>query len=140
MSLVVDTSVTLAWCFEDEHTPAVLDLLGRVIRAGAIAPLLWPLEALNGLQIAERRRRVDAAKRLEMVAFLRELPITLDRATAEQAWEATRGLAERFRLTLYDATYLELAQRRRLPLASLDGDLRSAATALGVEPLGLEAR
>lgn len=136
MSFVLDNSVALAWCFEDEQTPAVMDLLDRVTENGATAPLLWPLEVLNGLLMAERRRRLDAAKRAEMAALLRALPITLDMDTVERSWDATAGLAERFRLSVYDAAYLELAQRRRLPLASLDRALRDAASALGLEALG----
>ena len=136
MSLVLDNSVALAWCFADEQTPAVMDLLDRVAEQGAVAPMLWPLEALNGLLAAERRRRVTPAKRIELTALLRALPIVLDAHTAEQAWEATAALAERHGLTLYDAAYLELAQRRRLPLATLDRDLRTAAAAVGVEVLG----
>jgi hypothetical protein len=57
VSFVLDNSVALAWCFADEQTPAVMDLLDRVAETGAVAPLLWPLEALNGLIVAERRRR-----------------------------------------------------------------------------------
>lgn len=137
MSFVLDTSVTLAWCFEDEQTPAVMPLLDRVVETGAGAPLLWPLEVLNGLLMAERRRRLDGDRRTRLAAFLRDLPVTLDPDTATRAWDATTRLAERFRLTIYDAAYLELAERRRLPLASLDGVLRAAATALGIEVLGI---
>lgn len=136
MSFVVDASVALAWCFEDEQTAAVMELLDRTTETGASAPSLWPLEALNGLFAAERRRRLASGKRVKLVALLRDLPIRLDMETAEQAWETTAKLAEQFRLTVYDAAYLELAQRRRLPLASLDQDLRRAAGAIGVEVLG----
>ncbi len=139
MSFVLDNSVALAWCFEDEQTSTVLELLDRVVANGAIAPLLWPLEALNGLFAAERRRRLDATRRVRLAAFLRELPIRLDGDTADQAWGETARLAGQFKLTVYDAAYLELAQRRRLPLASLDKDLRRAAAASGVEVLGRPA-
>jgi predicted nucleic acid-binding protein len=137
LSFVLDNSVALAWCFEDEQTPAVMDLLDRVAEKGATAPLLWPLEALNGLLIAERRRRLDGARRARLTAFLRELPIMLDPDTAQTAWETTARLAERFNLSVYDAAYLELAERRRLPLASLDRELREAAVAAGLETLGV---
>lgn len=133
---MLGNSVALAWCFEDERTPAVMDLLDRVVEAGATAPLLWPLEALDGLFSAERRRRLDGARRGRLTGFLRDLPVALDPDTDGQAWEATARLAERFRLTAYDAAYLELAQRRRLPLASLDQALRAAAAGLGMEVLG----
>lgn len=136
MTFVLDNSVALAWCFEDEHSPAVMALLDRVAATGATAPLLWPLEALNGLLMAERRRRIGSEKRQQLAGLLRSLPITLDEETAGQAWENTARLAERFRLSIYDATYLELAQRRRLPLATLDRELKSAAAAAGVERLG----
>jgi len=136
VSLVLDNSVALAWCFEDEQTPAIMNLLDRVVATGAVAPLLWPLEALNGLLVAERRRRLTAEKRVELTGLLRALPITLDNDTAEKSWEDTLNLAEAFRLSVYDATYLELARRRRLPLASMDRALRSAAGAIGVEVLG----
>ncbi len=132
MSFVVDNSVALAWCFEDEHIQPIMDLLDRVAETGAIAPSLWPLEALNGLPMAERRRRLDTKRRQRLAGFLRGLPVTLDAETADQAWTATARLAERYRLTLYDAAYLELAQRRKLPLATLDQDLIRAEKALGM--------
>ena len=136
MSFVVDTSITLAWCFEDERTQPITDLLYRLGQTGALAPFLWPLEVLNGLLMAERRRRVDSRKRQRLGGFIRALPVTLDTETADQAWTATLRLAERHRLTVYDAAYLELAQRRKLPLATLDEDLVKAARALGTTVLG----
>lgn len=136
MSFVIDNSVALAWCFEDEHTDAVMAVLDNVVETGAVAPLIWPLEALNGLIMAERRSRIDASKRALLISFLRQLPIALDDETAYQTWDATSRLAERYRLTAYDAAYLELAVRRKLPLASLDRDLRRAGLAIGIELLG----
>jgi predicted nucleic acid-binding protein len=136
VSFVLDNSVALTWCFEDERTTATIALLERVAESGALAPGLWPLEAMNGLLVAERRGRLDPGRRHRLAGFLRALPISLDDETASQAWSATIGLAERFALSAYDAAYLELAERHRLPLASLDGDLRAAATALGLPVLG----
>jgi predicted nucleic acid-binding protein len=136
MSLVVDASLTLAWYFEDERTPAVDDLLDRVVREGTIVPSLWRLEVVNGLQVAIRRGRIDAAYRDRALQQLGLLPITVDAETVTRAWTTTLGLADRFGLTLYDAIYLELAQRRALPLATLDRALRSAGRALGISLLG----
>ena len=136
MSFVLDNSVALTWCFEDERTPATAALLEQVGELGAQTPMLWPLEALNGLLVAERRGRLDAARRQRLAGFLRALPITLDVDTASQAWTETARLAERFGLSAYDAAYLELARRRDLPLASLDRALRAAATVLGLTVLG----
>ena len=137
MTFVVDSSVALSWCFEDERTPSLVALLDRVTDSGAVAPSLWPLEVLNALLAAERRRRVDFIKRHELIGALQSLPIALDTETAAQAWITTNRLAEQYRLTLYDAAYLELAQRLDLPLATLDADLREAANALGVPLLGV---
>lgn len=121
--------MTVTW------NPAVMALLDRFAATGATALMLWPLDALNSLLMAEHRRRIEPEKRQELARLLRSLPITLDEETAAQAWENTARLADRFRLSIYDATYLELAERRRLPLATLDRDLISAAAALGVERL-----
>ena len=85
MSLVVDSSVALTWCSEDERTPATLALLDRVAQAGATAPALWPLEVLNALAMAERGKRLTAVQRHHLTGFLRDLPITLDPETAAQA-------------------------------------------------------
>jgi predicted nucleic acid-binding protein len=138
VSFVLDNSVALAWCFEDEQTIAVLALLDRITETGAFAPGIWPLEAANGLLVAERRGRLGSDRRLRLAGFLQELPITIDVDTAAQAWLATTRLAERFRLSAYDAAYLELAQRLGLPLASLDRALRAAAGALELTVLGTE--
>lgn len=136
MSFVLDNSVALAWCFEEEQTPATVALLHRVGEAGAVAPNLWPLEAVNGLLVAERRGRVDAAQRHRLMRFLEMLPISIDPDTTRHVWAATANLAESLTLSAYDAAYLELAQRRDLPLASLDGRLRVAASRIGVSLLG----
>ena len=136
MSFVLDNSVALAWCFEDEQTPSVMALLDRLTQTGAFAPVLWPLEALNGLLCAERRRRLDRDRRIRLAGLLRALPVTLDPSTAAYAWNTIAGPADRHGLTIYDAAYLELAQRRKLPLASLHQALRAAANALSVEVLG----
>lgn len=136
MTLVLDCSVTLSWHFEDERTPAMVAILERVVEHGAVVPALWRLEVANGLQSALRRGRIDAHFRDCSLADLALLDITTDPETDLHAWSSTLRLSERFRLTSYDAAYLELAQRRHLPLASLDRELRSAAEALGVVLLG----
>ena len=137
MSFVLDSSVSLTWCFEDERTHTTATLLERLVESGATAPVLWPLEVLNALAMAERHKRIDAARRQRLSGFLRGLPVSIDDETVIQAWDVTAQLAARFLLTVYDAAYLELAQRRALPLATLDQALRAAAIALGVKVLGL---
>ncbi|MCX6022396.1 MAG: type II toxin-antitoxin system VapC family toxin [Chloroflexi bacterium] len=136
MSLILDNSIAMAWCFRDERTAATVALLDRVTASGAVAPWLWPLEASNALLMAERRGRITGDERRTLAGFLRDLPIVMDAESVSHIWTTTVRLAERHRLTVYDAMYLELAQRRNLPLATLDSDLRAAANALGVPLLG----
>ena len=136
MSLILDTSLTLSWYLEDEVTVAADAVLDQVVDSGAVVPALWRIEVLNAFQMAIRRKRIDAAFRDTALARLAAMPITVDPDTDMRAWTTTLQLADRFRLTAYDAVYLELAQRRNLPLATLDQELRTAGTALGVPLLG----
>ena len=136
MSLVLDFSVALAWVYVDERNPIVADIQDRVAQAGAWVPQLWRLEVGNSLQIGVRKGRLSPIERDEWLADFAALNIMSDPETETHAWSATMMLAERFALTLYDAAYLELAQRRQLPLASLDRELRAAAVEVGVDLLG----
>jgi predicted nucleic acid-binding protein len=136
MSMVLDSSATLAWIYGDEVSAATRELFERVADGGAVVPALWRLEIANSLTVAIRRGRIDADFRRAALADLALLDITTDQHTDPRAWGETLALADHFRLTVYDAAYLELAQRRGLPLATLDGDLRAAAVGLGLELLG----
>ena len=132
MSLVIDASLTMTWYFEDEATAATEALLDVVAKSGAVVPPLWRLEVASGFQSGIRRKRIDAAYRDASMADLGRMPITVDPDTDIYVWTTTLQLADRYRLTIYDACYLELAQRRSLPLATLDAELRAAAQALGL--------
>ncbi len=132
MSLVLDSSVTLAWNFRDEQTEAVRAILAQVAGRGAFAPSLWRFEVANGLQIAVRRGRIDAAYRDHALADLTMLDVRIDDECDDYVWSATVQLAALHGLTVYDAAYLELAQRLRLPLATLDAALVRAAKQAGV--------
>jgi predicted nucleic acid-binding protein len=137
LSLVLDSSVTLAWVYAAETTEEVSVVFARVVESGAWVPALWRVEVANVLETGVRKGRTDSAFRDAALADLALLPITVDQETDRQAWGATAKLAARHRLTLYDAAYLELARRRCLPLATLDNELRIAATAEDVALLGL---
>jgi predicted nucleic acid-binding protein len=137
--MVIDSSVALSWCFEDERTEEATSVLYQVADHGAVVPALWHLEVANGLQAAVRRGRIDGAYRDASIADLRALAIDIDPETHRNAWSETLRLADRFRLSIYDAAYLELAYRRRLPLASLDRDMRAAAGVLNLPLLGLRS-
>lgn len=136
MSLVLDCSATLAWVYGEEKTDAISEVFQAIGDAGAWVPALWRLEVANVLEMGVRRRRHDATFRDRMLADLALLPIDLDPETDLHAWSATVQLAAHHGLTVYDASYLELARRRDIPLATLDRDLRAAADAEGVVLLG----
>lgn len=137
MSVVIDSSIAVAWCFADERTAAVDAVLDQVTESGAVVPSLWRLEVANALQMSVRRKRVDEVFRDASLDDLSALAINIDDETDKHAWTTTLRLAKRYQLTLYDAAYVELAQRRDLPLATLDQEMRTAAIALGVTLLGL---
>ena len=136
MSLVLDSSATLAWIYDEETTDAIRALFDRVADAGAVVSALWRMEVANSLTIAVRRDRIDAEFRRAALADLALLDVSTDQHTDGRAWSEIQHLADRFRLTVYDAAYLELAQRQQLPLATLDQELRAAARAPGTALLG----
>lgn len=135
MSVVLDSSATIAWCFASETTAAIEALFVDVVARGAFAPALWPLEVANVLLVGVRKKRLSLDRRTELLRALVRLKVTIDHETTGRAWTDTILLADRHSLTVYDATYLELAIRLQLPLATLDQRLRSAAM---VENVALE--
>lgn len=133
MSFVLDASLALAWCFEDEggeYPVRVLEALGR---SEAVVASLWTLEVSNGLLAAERRGRVESQQVTRVAQLLMALPIVVDPVERSRALTTTYRLARTRSLSTYDAAYLELAVRLGLPLASLDRELNEAAVAEGVE-------
>ena len=136
MSLVLDCSITMAWLYSEETTPAVQRIF-ELVENGAWVPSLWRLEVANVLEFDVRRGRRNTAFRDAMLKDLEILPISIDAETNRQAWGSTLRLATLHQLTVYDAAYLELAKRRQVPLATLDRELRKAAATEGVHLLGL---
>jgi predicted nucleic acid-binding protein len=139
MSLVIDSSAALAWVYAEETTSAITQVFDRLLDEGAWVPGLWKLEVANVLEMGVRRGRNTAAFRDAALADLSLLPISVDLETDRQAWGTTAQLSQKYRLTMYDAAYLELAQRTGLPLATLDSELRIAAGLEGVFLLGKDA-
>ncbi|HEX5079309.1 MAG TPA: type II toxin-antitoxin system VapC family toxin [Geminicoccaceae bacterium] len=131
-AFVLDCSITLAWCFEDEATPQTDALLERLRDEGALVPGLWHLEVGNALLQAERRGRIATARVAAFVELLTGLPIETDAESASRALREVLGLARAEKLTTYDSSYLELAGRRALPLATRDQALHRAAQRIGV--------
>jgi len=132
-AFIPDASVSLGWCFSDEATPYTESLLDRLTGGEEVAvPSHWPLEILNGIIHAKRKGRVTEQTVQWFLASLVSFHIVLDAGDGLLRFNAIRDLAERHRLTSYDAAYLELALRLNLPLATLDGALRKAAQAENV--------
>ena len=130
MSLVLDASATLAWIYPDETSNTLREVFDRVADAGAVVPSLWQWEVANGLTNAVRRGRIDVVTRNAALADLGLLRIEIDPEGSRHSWTTTLQLADQFALTVYDAAYVELAQRHSLPLASLDAEMRAAARQL----------
>ena len=132
MEWVFDASVTMAWCLDDERTAATDALLRRLATSPATVPQLWALEVANVLALATRKGRLTIAQRTQFIALLESSPIHVDATTAGRAFRRILDLADANGLTVYDAAYLALAMRLSVPLATLDQQLRNAATAAGV--------
>jgi predicted nucleic acid-binding protein len=131
-AFVLDASLALAWCFSDEADPYADAIAKKFPDIEALVPTLWHLEIANVLLVGERKDRCDQADTATWTTFLATLPITVDEQTSTRAFGDILTLARTHNLSVYDAAYLELALRRRLPLASLDAPLQAAATAAGV--------
>ena len=132
---VLDNTVTMAWCFTEEATEFTEVLLNRLSNLAdtALVPALWLYEVVNVTEMAVRKGRISKEKATAFLESLAELPIEVEDLSRTEVFVSVRGLAERYVLTGYDAAYLELAIRHRLPLAALDSDLIKAARAAGVE-------
>jgi predicted nucleic acid-binding protein len=132
VSFVLDCSVAVTWCFADEASASTDALLDQMQEQGAVVPQLWHLEIGNVLTQAERRGRITAGDMAARIELLRRLPIITDDETAGRALRDILALARAHRLTTYDASYLELAARRSLPLATRDKELREAVERMGM--------
>jgi predicted nucleic acid-binding protein len=135
MSFVLDSSVALSWVLPDEGNPYADELLERLISEGAVVPPIWPLEIGNVLLVALRRGRIRQEEFETMVERLARLPIEIDIEATDHALAGVLLLAAQLGLTTYDAAYIDLAQRRNLPLATFDNRLRNACTTAEVEVL-----
>ncbi len=133
-SFVVDASVGFGWIYQEQATPESDQLLNEVAAgASVIVPALWLLEMANVLMMAQRRRRLTASQRKAAIEKLTAIQLTIDEEGSRRAFGEISALAEKHGLTIYDATYLELALRRSLPLASRDETLKNAAKRCGLK-------
>lgn len=131
MAMVADASVTVAWFVQGQATDDTDRLLDRAMRETMHVPSLWMPEFVNALITLERRRRLPASEVDVALRAVADFDIVTERDTGDPA--ALAALARSYTLTAYDATYLNLALRLKLPLACKDTSLRAAATRAGVK-------
>jgi len=132
-SLVLDNSISAAWCFEDQSTAYTEAVLQAIIDGvEAIVPAIWKLEVANALAVAERRKKIVPEKSAKFIRDLQQFTISVDLVGLDYVFDAVLEHARIYQRSAYDASYLELAQRRGLPLATKDEPLRQAAEALGI--------
>lgn len=124
---MVDNSIVMSWCFEDEgncYADAVLESLEFV---QGLAPAVWPLEVANVLLVAERKKRIDRSSVVRFLALLQGLPLKVEHEPPCRALTEIFALARDRGLSSYDASYLDLAMRFGIPIATMDESLIKAA-------------
>ncbi len=130
---VLDTSVTMAWCFEDESNPYADAVLEKLAENIALVPEIWLLEVSNVMVTAERRKRMTKADSVRFQELLKELSIQVENSTQQRIFGENLDLAREQKLSTYDASYLDLAMRAGCPIATLDEALKQSAKRCGVE-------
>jgi predicted nucleic acid-binding protein len=132
-SFVADASVAIAWVHPAQATPETDAMLDRLVAGDSlVVPALWPLEVANALTVLRRRRKLTPGEAQTALEILRDLPVVVDHEAASIAFSRLVDLASEHGLTVYDATYIELARRTQLPLASNDARMKQAAIRSGV--------
>ena len=134
---VVDNSVVMAWCFQDEANPYADAILNNLAKATAVVPPIWPLEVTNVLLVAERKGRLHEADSLRFLSLLSQLPIDVDRSWPERLMKDILSMGRAHNLSSYDASYIELAMRQGLPIATLDRNLLEAASQIDLPILNV---
>ena len=126
-AFVVDNSVVMSWCFQDEINPYADFILDRLEEVAAFVPSIWPLEVGNVLLVAERHHRLSEADSARFLTLLSELPIFIEQEEPERMFKEILALARQYKLSPYEASYLDLAMRKGLPIATRDKHLKAAA-------------
>lgn len=131
MSFVLDASVSLTWFFEDEFSDYTRRVRAALMAERAMAPWIWCVEVANGLVVAERRGRIEAAKVDRASTLLAALPVDVDTSAPNPS--RLLEICRRHQRTAYDAVYLDLARREGYPLATVDAGLIQACKEAGVQ-------
>jgi len=133
-NFVVDNSVVMSWCFKDEINNYADKVLDRLTGATAVVPSIWLLEVVNVLLAAERQKRLSESDSIRFLTLLSQLPIVIEHERPETMQELL-ALGRTNNLSSYDASYLNLAMKKGLPLATLDNKLIEAAGRVNVSLL-----
>lgn len=134
---VIDNSVVMSWCFQNETSKYTDAVLGHLEQNTAYVPAIWPLEVSNVLLVAERRKRLSQADSSRFVSLLFELPIIVEQESPERMLSEILALAREYKLSSYDASYLDLAMRKGLSLATTDKNIIAAAKKINVPIVGI---
>ncbi len=126
-SFVIDNSVVMSWCFKDETNHYADAVLDRLLESTAFVPSIWPLEVVNVLLVAERRKRLKEADSVRFITLLSQLPIVVEHDQTERIMKDLLPLARTNSLSSYDACYLDLSMRKGISIATLDTQLKKAA-------------
>ena len=130
---VIDNSVVMAWCFEDEANAYSDGIQETLIDHKALVPAIWPLEVANVLLVAERKKRISKAHSGHFIALLSQLPIEVVPSVSDAVFHEILALAREHSLSSYDASYLDLAIRKGLPIASQDKAILRAAKSIQLD-------
>ena len=129
---VVDASVTMSWCYENEDDPYATSALRALQTSQAVVPWVWSLEVANALLVGERRSRLTEAETFRFLDVLERLAIVMDESPPNHLMDDVLSIGRQYALSSYDACYLELALRKGVPLATLDERLRATAIQVGL--------
>ena len=132
---VIDNSVVMSWCFKDETNKYADAILHKLCEARAVVPSIWPLEVVNVLLVAERRKRLSEADSTRFITLLTQLPIIVEQERPENMMKELLTFARANNLSSYDASYLDLAMKRGYPIATSDDKLIQAARRIDVQIL-----
>lgn len=131
-SFVVDNSVVMSWCFKDEENRYAENVLDYLLTSTAVVPSIWPLEVVNVLLVAERKKRILEADSVSFLSLLSQLPITVEYEQTEKSMSDLLVFSRTNNLSSYDASYLYLSMRKGIPIATLDSQLIAAAKKINV--------